>query len=199
LLGSGVNPGRPEENSDSFFRRFHKSRIWRGQYHLGKASFSSRCSGGIEALTPELATLGRYALRERAQRLAEEHEIENRRVHGRELQLSEQENNSAIKVAKGVRETVNQDGAVLLDIEQGLCFSLNPIGTRIWEMVKDGRSIAEITDALQQEYRLPRSQLVGDVSDFLKQLEEMQLIGEQSSSADKHGFLSRLFGRSRSA
>lgn len=113
--------------------------------------------------------------------------------------MSEQQNNSAIKVGKGVRETVNQDGAVLLDIEQGLCFSLNPIGTRIWEMVKDGRSVAEITDALQLEYRLPRSQLVSDVSDFLKQLEEKRLIGENSSSADKGGFLSRLLSRSRSA
>ena len=113
--------------------------------------------------------------------------------------MSEQQNNSAIKVAKGVRETVNQDGAVLLDIEQGLCFSLNPIGTRIWEMVKDGRSVAEITDALQLEYRLPRSQLVSDVSDFLKRLEEMRLIGENSPSADKRGFLSRLLSRSRSA
>jgi hypothetical protein len=121
------------------------------------------------------------------------------RSYAKELQLSEQENNSAIKVAKGVRETVNQDGAVLLDIDQGLCFSLNPIGMRIWEMVKDGRSPAEIADALQQEYRLPHSQLVGDVSDFLKQLEEMRLIGEKSSSADKRGFLSRLLGPSRSA
>ena len=112
--------------------------------------------------------------------------------------MSEQENSSAMKVAKGVRETVNQDGAVLLDIEQGLCFSLNPIGTRIWEMVKDGHSIAEITDVLEQEYGLPRSQLVGDVSDFLKQLEKMRLIGKQSSSADKHGFLSRLLSRGRS-
>jgi hypothetical protein len=117
----------------------------------------------------------------------------------KELQLSEREDNSTIKVAKGVRETVKQDGAVLLDIEQGLCFSLNPIGTRIWEMVKDGCSLGEITDALQQEYRLPRSQLVGDVSDFLKELEEMRLIGEQSSSPDKYGFLSRLLSRSRTA
>jgi len=67
--------------------------------------------------------------------------------------LSEQMNNSAIKVAKGVRETVNQDGAVLLDIEQGLCFSLNPVGTRIWEMIKDGRSVDEIADALEEEFR----------------------------------------------
>jgi hypothetical protein len=104
-----------------------------------------------------------------------------------------------MKVANGIRETVNQDGAVLLDIEQGLCFSLNPIGTKIWDMVKDGHSVTEIADALQQEYRLPRSQVAEDVADFLKQLEEMRLIGEHSSSADKRGFLSRLLSRSRSA
>lgn len=115
------------------------------------------------------------------------------------MQLPEQVNNTAIKVAKGVRETVNQDGAVLLDIEQDLCFSLNPVGTRIWAMIKDGRSVDEIADALEQEFRLPRTQLLTDISDFLKQLENMRLVGEQSSPADKRGLFSRLLGRRRSA
>jgi hypothetical protein len=101
-------------------------------------------------------------------------------------------------VANGVRETVSQDGAVLLDIEQGLCFSLNPIGTKIWRMLKDGCSPDEITDVLQQEFRLPRSQVVEDVSDFLKQLEEMKLIREESTSRRKSGFASRLLNRNQS-
>jgi hypothetical protein len=113
--------------------------------------------------------------------------------------LPEQVNHSAIRVAKGVRETVNQDGAVLLDIEQGLCFSLNPVGTRIWEMIKDGRSVDEIADALEQEFRLPRTQLLTDISDFLKQLEKMRLVGEQSLPAEKRGLFSRFLGRRRSA
>ncbi len=112
--------------------------------------------------------------------------------------MSEQVNNSAIKVAKGVRETVNQDGAVLLDIEQGLCFSLNPVGTRIWEMIKDGRSVDEIADALEEEFRLPRTLLLTDISDFVNQLENMRLVGNQPSHSDRRGFLSRLLGRRRS-
>src|SRR5208282_3160780 len=36
-------------------------------------------------------------------------------------------------IAPSVRETASEDGAVLLDIEQGICFSLNPVGLRIWE------------------------------------------------------------------
>jgi hypothetical protein len=116
----------------------------------------------------------------------------------KEQQLAEQQNNSATKVAKGVRETVNQDGAVLLDIEQGLCFSLNPVGAKIWEMVKDGYSLDEVTDILEEEFRLPRTQLASDVSDFLKQLEKMKLVGEQSERPERYGFLSRLGARRRS-
>lgn len=66
-------------------------------------------------------------------------------------------------------------------------------------MVKDGHSSDEITDTLEEEFHLPRPQLLGDISDFLEQLEKMRLVGEQSSSADKSGLLSRLVGRSRSA
>ena len=112
--------------------------------------------------------------------------------------MPEQVNNSAIKVTKGVRETVNQDGAVLLDIEQGLCFSVNPVGTKIWKMIKDGRSVDEIVDALEEEFRLPRTQLLTDVSDFVKQLENMRLVGNQPSPADRRGLLSRWLGRPRS-
>ncbi len=109
--------------------------------------------------------------------------------------MPEQVNHTAIKVAKGVRETANQDGAVLLDIEQGLCFSLNPVGTKIWAMIKDGRSVDEISDALEQEFRLPRAQLLADVSDFVKQLENRRLVGNRSSPSERHGLFSRLFGQ----
>jgi hypothetical protein len=108
-------------------------------------------------------------------------------------------NPSTMEVAKGVRETVNQDGAVLLDIEQGLCFSLNPVGTRIWEMLKAGRSMNEIADKLAEEFALPRAQLLTDVSEFLRQLQDKKLVGEQSSVPEKHGIFSRFLGRRRSA
>jgi hypothetical protein len=109
------------------------------------------------------------------------------------------DNNPAISIAKAVRETVNQDGAVLLDIEQGVCFSVNPVGTRIWQLLKHGSSLDEITDTLQEEFRLPRAQLRLDISDFLKRLEDLRLVGEQSSLPYKKGFFSRLLSGNRSA
>jgi len=69
--------------------------------------------------------------------------------------VPEQVNNTAIKVGKGVRETVNQDAA------------------------------------LEQEFRLPRTQLLTDISDFLKQLENIRLVGDHPSLADRRGLFSR--------
>jgi hypothetical protein len=113
--------------------------------------------------------------------------------------VSDQKNSAAVKISEGVRETINQDGAVLLDVEQGLCFSLNRIGAKIWKMAKDGHSLNEITDALENEFRLPRAELVADISCFFKRLEEMRLIGEQSSISKRCGLLTRFRRPRRSA
>ena len=66
-------------------------------------------------------------------------------------------------------------------------------------MIKDERSVDEIADSLEQEFRMPRTQLLTDISDFLKQRENMQLVGNQSSLAERRGILSRLLGRRRAA
>ena len=79
-------------------------------------------------------------------------------------------------IAPGVRETASEDGAVLLDIEQGICFSLNPVGLRIWELLRKGCSIDQIADALGQEFSVPRTQLLSDASEFIEALEAKHLI-----------------------
>ena len=53
-------------------------------------------------------------------------------------------------IAPGVREVTSEDGGVLLEVEQGICFSLNPVGLRIWKLLKERRSVGQIVDALAQ-------------------------------------------------
>jgi hypothetical protein len=79
-------------------------------------------------------------------------------------------------IVLGVRETASEDGAVLLDIEQGVCFSLNPIGLRIWELLKKQYSLDQIAAALGQEFLRARSQLLSDASEFIEALEAKCLI-----------------------
>jgi len=98
-----------------------------------------------------------------------------------------------IVIAPGVRETASEDGAVLLDIEQGICFSLNPVGLKIWELLKKRYSVDQIADSLAQDFAVPRSQLLSDVVEFLQSLEAKRLIHRSGQTLATRSWLSRIF------
>ncbi len=98
-----------------------------------------------------------------------------------------------IVIAPGVRETASEDGAVLLDIEQGICFSLNPVGLKIWELLKKRYSVDQIADALVQDFTVPRSQLLSDVVEFLQSLEAKRLIRRSGHTVPRRSWLTRVF------
>jgi hypothetical protein len=95
-------------------------------------------------------------------------------------------------IAPGVRETASEDGAVLLDIEQGICFSLNPVGLRIWELLKKQCSLDQIADALGQEFSVPRSQILSDASEFIEALEARHLIRRPGHAMPRKSWFSRI-------
>jgi hypothetical protein len=82
----------------------------------------------------------------------------------------------SILIKSSIRDTVSGDGAVLLDIERGLCFTMNPVGARIWEMLKVGSSRELITATLVEEFEVPESQVEKDIVEFMQALEAMGLI-----------------------
>jgi hypothetical protein len=98
-----------------------------------------------------------------------------------------------IIIAPGVRETTSEDGAVLLDIDQGICFSLNPVGLRIWEMLKQHYSLEKIIDSLERDFHVPRTDLAVDVREFLRDLEFKHLIRREGQGPAKHGWLAKMF------
>ena len=95
-------------------------------------------------------------------------------------------------IAPGVRETASEDGAVLLDIEQGICFSLNSVGLRIWELLKKGCSVDQIADALGQEFSVPRTELLSDANEFIEALEAKHLIRRPNDTLPKKSWFSRI-------
>ncbi len=98
-----------------------------------------------------------------------------------------------IVIAPGVRETASADGAVLLDIEQGICFSLNPVGLKIWELLKKHYSVDQIADTLAHDFPVPRSQLLSDVVEFLQALEAKRLIHRAGQTVATRSWLTRIF------
>jgi hypothetical protein len=95
-------------------------------------------------------------------------------------------------IAPGVRETASEDGAVLLDVEQGICFSLNPVGLKIWELLKKRCSLDQIADALGQEFPVSRPQLLSDASEFVAALEAKHLIHRPGHTVPTKPWFSRM-------
>src|SRR5882724_13660412 len=68
-------------------------------------------------------------------------------------------------VSPDVRSTYSEDGAVLLDIRKGLCYSLNAVGARMWltmEASQTGMTLEGIVGALETDLNVPRQELETD-------------------------------------
>ena len=88
-------------------------------------------------------------------------------------------NHTKWKVSPGVRKTASVDGAVLLDIDTGMCYSLNPVGTKVWETVEStqgGATFGDVLDVLAREFTIPRGQLAADIDKYLRELQQKKLV-----------------------
>jgi hypothetical protein len=104
-----------------------------------------------------------------------------------------------ITITSGVRETASEDGAVLLDAEQGICFSLNRVGLMIWELLKQHPNVEQVVDALEQQFHLPRAQLRSDVFEFVAELEARHLIFRGAQPQEKRSWIARILRNGHSA
>ena len=89
------------------------------------------------------------------------------------------------KVSDTVRSTHNQDGAVVLDIRQGAMFNLNPVGSRILELVKSGTTESVVIDQISREFHADRSVVEYDVQEFIASLHEHRILIEAGSKPRK--------------
>jgi hypothetical protein len=65
----------------------------------------------------------------------------------------------------------NLDGeAVLLDLASESYFGLNPVGTRIWELLDGDRRLRDALEVLSAEYEVERTRLEGDLLALIDQL-----------------------------
>src|SRR5882724_3957516 len=89
------------------------------------------------------------------------------------------DSNAMWLVSPDVRCTYSEDGAVLLDIRKGLCYSLNPVAARVWSTVEanpSGIDLHALVDVMETHYKIPREQLERDATEYLSKLEQMELV-----------------------
>lgn len=71
------------------------------------------------------------------------------------------------------------DELVMMDLEQGKYFSLNPVATRIWDLLEKEMTLDELCALLTEEYDVEPEQCMNEVWELL---EEMGRLGLVSSS-----------------
>jgi len=94
-------------------------------------------------------------------------------------------------VSPCVRATYTEEGAALLDIEKGKVYSLNLIGSRIWQIIASdsGDSSAEdIVAVLSSEFHISREQLAKDVGAYLEELSKNHLIEANGLAHRQKGY-----------
>ena len=79
----------------------------------------------------------------------------------------------------GVVSQVADDEAVLLDIESGKYFSLNPVGSRIWELCDGNRSASEIVAVICDEFDVAADVASADTAEILDDLRRERLLAEE--------------------
>jgi len=90
--------------------------------------------------------------------------------------MNTSENESKLTPSDSVRVVQNQDGAVLLDIRQGLCLSMTHVGVKIWDLLRRNSTVEQITEALATEFSVSRQQLYEDVIAFINDLTQKGLL-----------------------
>jgi hypothetical protein len=85
------------------------------------------------------------------------------------------------RVPNTVRSTHNQDGAIVLDVQQGQMFNLNFVGSRILELLKTGYTESGIVNEIHREFGVSRDLAENDLREFLQNLKKCRLVEEQES------------------
>ena len=68
------------------------------------------------------------------------------------------------------------DELVMMDLEQGKYFSLNPVATRIWDLLEKPMDSSEICSLLMDEYDVSAEQCVIEVEELLVEMGKMGLV-----------------------
>jgi hypothetical protein len=74
-----------------------------------------------------------------------------------------------------LRSIVDHDGAVILDIKRDQFFSMNPVGSYIWERLLKGEGLDQIARELAEETETEISLVIADINDFVADLKSKQL------------------------
>lgn len=75
-----------------------------------------------------------------------------------------------VEIRPSVTAILNEEGSVLLDLQAGRYYSLNPVGACIWECIQQGHDCAAIEASLGRKYNVDADRARTDVERFISTL-----------------------------
>jgi len=82
----------------------------------------------------------------------------------------------SVGVAKDVVCRELDGEAVILNLESGMYFGLDVIGTRIWQLCEERGSLRAVWEAMQHEFDAPSDALQSDLLTFISELSAKGLV-----------------------
>jgi hypothetical protein len=71
---------------------------------------------------------------------------------------------------------------VLLNLESGIYYGLDAVGTRVWQLLMQGRTIASVCETMIDEYDVAPDVLRGDVARLVGELRERGIVTPRQSA-----------------
>lgn len=65
---------------------------------------------------------------------------------------------------------------VVLSLESGMYFGLNATGTRVWRLIEDGATAAQMVETISREFAHPADRVRADVDELLTALQSKGLV-----------------------
>ena len=66
--------------------------------------------------------------------------------------------------------------AVILQLEAGMYFGLDPVGTRLWQLIETHGQLRPVLEAALQEFDVSRDVLERDLIELVSRLSEKELL-----------------------
>lgn len=85
-----------------------------------------------------------------------------------------------LKIPDGIRSTHNLDGGTVLDIRHGQMFRLNPVGSRILDLLARGHDEPRISEEISREFGVTLGIIEADVREFILTLQKHRLLEHRS-------------------
>jgi Coenzyme PQQ synthesis protein D (PqqD) len=83
---------------------------------------------------------------------------------------------AAIRIRKDVVFRDLEGELILLNLATGVYFGLDPVGTRIWALIDNGRTADEIVGVITAEYEVDADACRADLARFLAALRDNDLV-----------------------